>query len=352
MCRLFVIMLSFIFISTGYPADSQSEDKPPQDEEEGIQMSIPEGQFISEPIEIFINQDITKAMNPKLILINMPLLGVKKKSEDAKFSPQVIARKQKKIVNNIESKGTILLFSLRQYPFQFYEILKQVKPVLIWNDPDDSEESHQSVGSPTNIGNDIPFLIFVIAIVGVCVSVIAIWSKRADKSALGLLLGNDGYLSLSRTQVAAWTIVVGGVVFGFGLLMLKVPEIPESLIALMGCSLATGGIKYYTGSNDKQKNVKPRFSLADLICEGGPDSDTSKTSLPKAQMLFWTVLMLYLFIIKSIADGKLWEVPWEMVALMGMSQAAYLSPHLPGVKKKESASIPDAENTTNSEEQK
>jgi hypothetical protein len=342
MCRLFVVILSFIFISTGYPANSQSEDKVPQDEEEGIQISVPEGQFMSEPIEIFINQDITKAMNPKLILINMPLLGVKKKSEDAKFSPQVIARKQKKIVNNIESKGTILLFSLRQYPFQFYEILKQVKPVLIWNDPDDPEESHQAIGSPTNIGNDIPFLIFVIAIVGVCVSVIAIWSKRADKSALGLLLGNDGYLSLSRTQVAAWTIVVGGVVFGFGLLMLKVPNIPESLVALMGLSLATGGIKHYTGSKENPKDIKPRrFSLADLICEGGPESDTPKTSLPKAQMLFWTVLMLYLFIIKSIADGKLWEVPWEMVALMGMSQAAYLSPHLPGVRKKESASDPE-----------
>ncbi|NJL58469.1 MAG: hypothetical protein HC887_01250 [Desulfobacteraceae bacterium] len=74
--------------------------------------------------------------------------------------------------------------------------------------------------------------------------------------------------------------------------------------------------------------------LADLICENDVDTDITRTSLPKAQMLFWTVLMLYLFVVKSIADGELWKVPWEMVAMMGMSQAAYLSPHLPGVRKK------------------
>jgi len=349
MSGLFVIILSFICISTGYADNFQTGNKPPQDEEDGIQMTIPEGQFLSEPFEVFINQDISKSMNPKLILINTPLFALKKKSEDGKLLPQVIARNQKKIVNNIESKGTLLLFSLRQYSFQSYEILRQVKPILIWDNPEDPEESHQAVGSPTNIGNDIPFLIFILIIIGFCVSVIAIWSKRANKSALDLLLGNDGYLSLSRTQVAAWTIVVGGVVFGFGLLMLKVPEIPESLIALMGFSLATGGIKYYTGSKNKPGNVKPEFSLANLICEGDPDSNMPRTSLPKAQMLFWTVLMLYLFIIKSITDGKLWEVPWEMVALMGMSQAAYLSPHLPGVRKEESA--PDSANNSDTEEQ-
>ena len=352
MFRLFVIILSFVFISIGYADESQLGNKLPQDEEDGIQMTIPEGQLLSEPFEVFINQDITKAMNPKLILINMPLFASKKKSEDAKISPQVIARKQKKVVNNIESKGTLLLFSLRQYSLQPYEILRQVKPVLIWDNSEEPEEAYQAVGNLTNIGNDIPLLIFIVLIVGFCVAVIAIWSKRANKSALSLLLGNDGYLSLSRSQVAAWTIVVGGVVFGFGLLMLKVPNIPKSLVALMGLSLATGGIKHISVSKYKPKDITPKFSLANLICEGVPDSDTPTTSLPKAQMLFWTVLMLYLFIIKSIADGTLWEVPWEMVALMGMSQAAYLSPHLTADQKKEPAQLPDSVNQPNTGEQK
>ena len=49
-------------------------------------------------------------------------------------------------------------------------------------------------------------------------------------------------------------------------------------------------------------------------------------SLAKAQMLFWTVLLLVLFVSKSILEGGIWEVPWPLVALMGFSQAGYLAP--------------------------
>lgn len=34
--------------------------------------------------------------------------------------------------------------------------------------------------------------------------------------------------------------------------------------------------------------------------------------------------MLFLFIVKSILLGALWPVPWELVALTGMSQAGYI----------------------------
>jgi len=52
-------------------------------------------------------------------------------------------------------------------------------------------------------------------------------------------------------------------------------------------------------------------------------------SLARAQMVFWTVLTLFLFIVKSILDGNLWAVPWELVALMGLSQVGYLAPKIP-----------------------
>jgi len=51
-------------------------------------------------------------------------------------------------------------------------------------------------------------------------------------------------------------------------------------------------------------------------------------SLSKAQMLFWTILLLVIFVSKSILDGAIWEVPWPLVALMGFSQAGYLAPKL------------------------
>ncbi len=38
--------------------------------------------------------------------------------------------------------------------------------------------------------------------------------------------------------------------------------------------------------------------------------------------------MLVLFLVKSILADVIWEVPTEMVILMGMSQASYLGPML------------------------
>ena len=45
-------------------------------------------------------------------------------------------------------------------------------------------------------------------------------------------------------------------------------------------------------------------------------------------MLFWTLLLLVLFVSKSILEGQIWEVPWPLAALMGFSQAGYLAPKL------------------------
>ncbi len=42
-------------------------------------------------------------------------------------------------------------------------------------------------------------------------------------------------------------------------------------------------------------------------------------------MLFWAVFLLALFVLKSILEGAIWEVPWPLVFLMGFSQAGYLA---------------------------
>ena len=47
-------------------------------------------------------------------------------------------------------------------------------------------------------------------------------------------------------------------------------------------------------------------------------------------MLFWTVLIITLFVSKSAIDGVLWDVPSGMVALMGFSQAGYIGPKFLG----------------------
>ncbi|MGH6943819.1 MAG: hypothetical protein ACREH6_06330 [Geminicoccaceae bacterium] len=70
-------------------------------------------------------------------------------------------------------------------------------------------------------------------------------------------------------------------------------------------------------------DARPR--LSDLITDFTPRRELS---LARAQMLFWTALMLVVFVLKSVLEGVVWAVPWEMVALMGLSQAGYLAPKL------------------------
>jgi hypothetical protein len=40
------------------------------------------------------------------------------------------------------------------------------------------------------------------------------------------------------------------------------------------------------------------------------------------------VLLIVLFVTKSILDGAIWNVPWPLVGLLGFSQAGYLVPKL------------------------
>ena len=47
---------------------------------------------------------------------------------------------------------------------------------------------------------------------------------------------------------------------------------------------------------------------------------------PKAQMILWTLLLIVLFVSKSVLDGEIWDIPWALVALMGFSQAGFLAP--------------------------
>jgi len=66
--------------------------------------------------------------------------------------------------------------------------------------------------------------------------------------------------------------------------------------------------------------------LSDLITNWNDDTQQREVSVAKSQMVFWTILTLGIFITKSLTDGTLWPVPWQLVTLMGMSQAGYVAP--------------------------
>ena len=77
--------------------------------------------------------------------------------------------------------------------------------------------------------------------------------------------------------------------------------------------------------------------VIELLTADGDVPNGQTLSLSRLQMLFWTGVIIVMFISKSIVAGALWDIPWTLVALMGVSQLGYvggkLAPSgLPGVK--------------------
>jgi hypothetical protein len=191
-----------------------------------------------------------------------------------------------------------------------------------------------SAPSEVNVGDIVWAAGWTIGAVVLGVLMIVLMALSGKENPMRLLTGVDGHLALSQTQIACWTIVVGSVVLGYGLIRRNIPDIPESLLVLMGTSLATGGLAFFSDTKSgiaataSGATVTTRsWAWSDLIRifpTGGPP----ELSLAKAQMLFWTALLLVLFVSKSILEGEIWDVPWPLVALLGFSQAGYLAPKL------------------------
>jgi hypothetical protein len=204
-------------------------------------------------------------------------------------------------------------------------------PVVSWTE---GGAERIAVGTrEVNVADIVAVMLWTALVVGLALVLVIVLSRRGGGSPLFLLTGPDGHLSLAQTQIASWTVAVGSVVLGYGLIKLEIPAIPLSLLALMGASLATGGIAFFQDAQKHQAAVdagvpnERMLALGDLV-RVFPIGQAPELSLAKAQMLFWTVLLLVLFASKSVLDGAIWDVPWPLVALMGFSQAGYLAPKL------------------------
>jgi hypothetical protein len=297
---------------------------------------MPDGQLKSHSIRIYVTRDVQEGQNPKLRLLRSHEITKKKMSEATRYEPTFVAPgtnwAETVDEQQVRPNGTLLLFDVSKEEFELKAMVR-VLPVVSWTE---GGGERIAVGSrEVNLGDIGRAAGWTGLIVGVALAIILVLAWRAGGNPLLLLAGVDGHLSLSQTQVACWTLGIGGVVLGYGLIRLDIPNIPSSLLVLMGASLATGGIGFFQDAQQQQAAVNAgavpvRRDLAwgDLvrIFKAGQPQDPPELSLAKAQMLFWTVLLLVLFISKSILDGEIWDVPWPLVALMGFSQAGYLAP--------------------------
>ena len=311
--------------------------------EEQIRLFMPDGQLKSHPVRVFITRDIGASMNPMLKLTGSHAIIEKQQGEDDLIKPMLIARHQQSEQSiagqKITLEGTLILFDLTQYPIPFYKAVTRLTPTLIWSDnAGQNKIEHVAIGPrEVYLANPVAAFAWPFGLAGGLVLFIVFLCRRGNSKAIALLCDQQNRLSLSRSQVAAWTVAIGGVVAGFGIMRIEVPAIPESLVALMELSLATRNISYI--QSDKlgrrrqraqvaaKHNPTHRAGFSDILKDYST-SPTGELSIARAQMVFWTALTLTLFVVKSILDGSLWQVPWEMVALMGLSQASYLAPKL------------------------
>jgi hypothetical protein len=305
---------------------------------------MPDGQLKSHTIAVCVTHNIQENQKPQLQLLRSHAVTDKEENEDVKLSPILVAPNQEwsRSENNqqIRRTGTLLLFDIASAEF-FPKPMIRVRPVIYWTE---GGLLQKVVGkNEVNVGDVLTASLWTVLFTVAAVSFIIFLASRVRKttgatraSLVQFLSAVDGHLSLGQTQIACWTVVVGSVVLGYGLIRLEIPTIPASLLALMGASLATGGVAYFQDSqnqqaaaagpsvpsaaafppaappaavpaaNGEQVENKVVPQLSDLVKNFAAGKAQGQPSLAKAQMIFWTILLLVLFVSKSILAGSIW----------------------------------------------
>jgi hypothetical protein len=307
----------------------------PTSEVSGVFLDMRDGQLKSHRVEVFVSANISVEQQPKLRLFRSHEVTTRQEGEEAPLTPVFVASGQERAEKvdgaAVRTRGTVLLFDLSGMN-SGYKAMVRVRPALSWID---NGSERVALGSgDVNIGAITATMLWTLLLVSIALGVVLALARQRGGSPVQFLTGVDGHLSLAQTQIACWTVVVATVVLGYGLIRLEIPEIPEPVLVLMGASLATGGLAYFQDAKHERAaavlghSVTHAWAAGDLIRVFTAGASASELSLAKAQMLFWTLLLLVLFLSKSILEGNIWAVPWPLVALMGFSQAGYLAPKL------------------------
>jgi hypothetical protein len=356
-------------------------------------MYIRDGQLLTHPLTVFVTEQIEPGMNPRLRLAAAHWVTEEGALEKVPPRLLLVAPRQIRTImvagSEIQGSGTLLIFRIERPEVPIYKSAVRLLPAIEWTaaaaTPGKPAALRQVVAEEDiYVGNWPGALLWTAVVVSLILVALGVWSysKRRQitqftpRPLLLLITGPDGYLSLWRTQLLLWTVAVGSLVFFFGLMQLHVPEVPESLVLLMGMSLLTGLFAKAAPTQGAAPPATPpatsapgspasssavgtpaasvtpqsppsgapapgpatptassppvapgglvRAHFGDLISTWNSDAKRLEFSLPKAQMVLWTVLVLALFCIKSVLNGTLWPVPWQMVALTGFSQSGYI----------------------------
>jgi len=318
-----------------------------------VQFFFPDGQLTNQILSIFIsNSVITPEQLPTLLLQTNRSTNyhVDKQAFSAKLVDhhRLWAYQQTQPDGSsmqVSAPGTLLMFDISKFKLPSILPFIHVTPVLRWQDKARGCYELITVAEDqVNLANTTGVVLYTLLLLGalaLLLTAIAAKSGGSWHCIVHVLCEKNGKLSLSKVQMALWTGVILAVVCAYSLARTATPEIPETLLLLMGASYATRALVQWRGGNKAPVDeavtteqappaelvpVKPQW--IHLVS----DSDGA-LSLPRMQMLVWTILTIVMFITKSLLDGHMWNVPLELVALMGMSQLGYAIPSMNRDKK-------------------
>ena len=328
----------------------------------------PGSQLRSWPMRVFVTRDLPMEPPPVLTLSFGHAVLDAKQNSCADIPASQVARHQLWTggagVDKADSQhvGTFLVFDLSSSncTFPFWKPMTRALPMVTWAESSKVCEECKIMGTEyINLGNPATALGLAAIIVAFIAGLILFVAERGRQGrVIELLFSSDGHLSLAMCQMALWTLAVGFMVLFELLIKLDAADIPTSLIVLMGLSVATTGASYRLNTRDdtpsgpgvqpvgqdgvqaqpqvpapvaQAGNPAPRlsprqrdWSVSDLVSIPSPDGTTTTLALSRAQMLFWTLIVVAMFIAKSVMSQSLWDIPWALVALLGVSQVGYL----------------------------
>jgi len=356
----FAMCLLMLPWTSTYAAEEvpMSQCKPSVDSKApAMQFFFPDGQLTNRLLSVFISHSaITSEQQPTLLL--QTYRTTNSRVDEQVFSAKLVDHhrlwpyQQTQTDGSsiqVSTPGTLLMFNISDFKLPSILPFIHVTPVLRWQD--NERGCYELISVPeglVNLANTSGIVLNTLLLIGMLallLTAIAAKSGGAWHAIIQVLCEKNGKLSLSKVQMALWTGVILAVVYAYSLARTATPEIPETLLLLMGASYATRALVQWRGGSKAQDDPTPPAEQAPPAEQVRvkpqwihlvSDSDGS-LSLPRMQMLVWTILTIVMFITKSLLDGHMWNVPIELVALMGMSQLGYAVPSMTSEKRLTSA---------------
>lgn len=165
------------------------------------------------------------------------------------------------------------------------------------------------------------------------VLVLTLYLRVTDKSGSkrNFFQSPDGTYSVSRFQVWLWTLII---VFSYAYLFFSqglAPAFPTSIWALLGISMTS----IATATTIAVRNgaaapaTPPAAPAASPAVSQNPIanmlSEKGNPSVMRLQMFAWTVAAAVFFVVHVYHAGELWDVPENLLILMGISHGGYLA---------------------------